>query len=227
LQPAAETEVRELRTYWPVSRRSMVYTWRYLRRPVKDGPRDVLNIEATVEHSARQGFFLQSVYERRENNYAHLIMLVDQGGSMMPFHRFTRDLVDTAGNESSLERVDIAYFHNVPPANVFRNPHLTEQLPLDELLAGGSTDSSILVVSDAGAARGYRNINRIRATTDFLVNIKSLTTLIAWLNPMPKPRWSGTSAQFIERLVPMFPMDDDGFSNAVDVLRGQPAHARR
>jgi uncharacterized protein with von Willebrand factor type A (vWA) domain len=205
----------------------MVYTWRYLRRPVKDGPRDMLNVAATVERTAHQGFLLQSVYDRRESNHAHLVLLVDQGGSMVPFHRFTRDLVETATTESTLRQVDVAYFHNLPPERVFRDPHLTESLPLAAVLGGCSPDSSILVVSDGGAARGYRNMDRIRTTTEVLVGIKRLTTLIAWLNPMPQSRWAGTSAQFIARLVPMFQMDPDGFSNAVDVLRGQPLHPHR
>jgi hypothetical protein len=205
----------------------MAYTWRYLRRPVKDGPRDVLDIEATVERSARQGFFLHPVYDRRETNYAHLVLLIDQGGSMVPFHRFTRDLVDTAGGESTIQRVDVAYFHNVPPPSVFRDPHLAEPLSLEKALAECTPDSSVLVVSDAGAARGYRSMDRIRATTEFLVKLRRRTTLIAWLNPMPQPRWASTSAQFIARLVAMFQMDPDGFGNAVDVLRGQPLHSHR
>ncbi len=217
----------ELRAYWPVSRRSMAYIWRYLRRPVKDGPRDVLNIKATVECAARQGFFLDSVYDRRETNHAHLVLLIDQGGSMVPFHRFTRDLIDTADEESSIQQVDMAYFHNVALPSVFRDPHLTEPVSLDQVLAECTANSSVLVVSDAGAARGYRSMDRIRATTEFLVKLRRRTTLIAWLNPMPKPRWASTSAQFIARLVDMFQMDPDGFSNAVDVLRDQPLRAHR
>jgi uncharacterized protein with von Willebrand factor type A (vWA) domain len=100
-QPQLSEGGDELRAYWPVSRRSMVYTWRYLRRPVKDGPRNVLDLAATVERAARRGLFLEAVYERRETNHAHLVLLIDQGGSMVPFHRFTRDLVETACEESN------------------------------------------------------------------------------------------------------------------------------
>jgi uncharacterized protein with von Willebrand factor type A (vWA) domain len=205
----------------------MVYTWRYLRRPVKDGPRDVLNIDVTVEQTARQGFFLNPAYERRESNHAHLVMMVDQGGSMIPFHRFTRHLVETACEESTIRQVDVMYFHNVPPPSVFRDPYLTEPLVLEQALEDCTPDSSVLLVSDAGAARGYRSMTRIRATTEFLVRLKQRTNLIAWLNPMPQARWRSTSAQFIRRLVPMFQMDRDGFSNAIDVLRGQPLHLQR
>ncbi len=223
--PAAPMDAgAELRAYWPVSRRSMIYTWRYLRRPVKDGPQDVLDVAATVERTARQGFFLQPVYNRRESNHAHLVLLLDQGGSMVPFHRFTRDLVLTACEDSGIQQVDVAYFHNVPPEHVFLDPHLTEPLPFAEVLSGCTPDSSVLVVSDAGAARGYRSMERVRAVTEALVGIKQATSLIAWLNPMPRSRWAGTSAQFI--MAPMFQMDPDGFSNAVDVLRGQPLHPR-
>ncbi len=226
--PPGETGL-ELRAYWPLSRRSMVYAWRYLRRPVKDGPRDLLDVAATVEQTARQGFFLQGVYDRRPRNYAHLILLVDQGGSMVPFHRFTRDLVETARDEqaSQIRQVEVAYFQNVPPPRVFRDPHLTESQLLERLLAGVTSDTSVLVVSDAGAARGYRSTTRIRATAEFLVQIKQRTALIAWLNPMPQSRWASTSAQFIARLAHMFQMDRDGFDNAIDALRGQRPHARR
>jgi hypothetical protein len=50
------------------------------------------------------------------------------------------------------------------------------------------------------------------------------TPLIAWLNPMPRERWAGSSAQVIANLLHghMFQMDPDGFSNAIDVVRGQP-----
>jgi uncharacterized protein with von Willebrand factor type A (vWA) domain len=226
-QPQLPEAGEELRAYWPVSRRSMIYTWRYLRRPVKDGPRNVLNLAATVEQTARRGLFLEPVYERLETNRAHLVLLLDQGGSMVPFHRFTRDLSETACEEGPIGQVDVAYFRNVPTGSLYRDPHLTEPLALDDALAGCSPDSSILLVGDAGAARGYRNLQRVRASTKLLVDLKRMTTLIAWLNPMPRHRWSGTSAELIAHLVPMFQMDPDGFSNAVDVLRGQPLHSHR
>jgi uncharacterized protein with von Willebrand factor type A (vWA) domain len=214
----------ELRAYWPVSRRSMIYTWRYLRRPIKDGPRTLLDVTATIERAARQGFFLQPVFNRRESNRAHLVLFVDQGGSMVPFHRFTRDLVETACDDSGIQQVDVFYFNNAPPKHVFLDPHMTEPLLLADALAGCTPDSSVLLVSDAGAARGYRSMERVRAVAEALVRVKRVTSLIAWLNPMPRSRWPGTSAQFIARLIPMYQMDPDGFSNAVDALRGQPLH---
>jgi hypothetical protein len=209
---------------WPISRRFMAYAWRQLRRPALDGPEDVLDVQATVARASRLGFFLAPVYRRREHNHAHLVLLLDQDGSMVPFHRFGRDLVETARYESTLQQVDVLYFHNVPAESVWSDPHLTDLMPWDRVAAQCSGDSGVLIVSDAGAARGHRRLDRIRATTGFLSQVRRQTALVAWLNPMPGNRWPGTSAQIIAGLVPMFPMDPDGLVQAIDVLRGLRTH---
>jgi uncharacterized protein with von Willebrand factor type A (vWA) domain len=199
----------------------MAYAWRSLRRPVPYGPADVLDVQATVEQVARQGFYLSPVYRRGLRNAAHLVLLIDQGGSMVPFHRFTRDLAETARAERGfLREPEVFYFHNVAPAGVCRDAHLTSPVPWAEASAYLSSLTGVLVVSDAGAARGYRRLPRVRATTELLSRLRRRTPLVAWLNPMPQQRWPGTSAQMIGGLVPMFPMDPAGLSHALEVLRG-------
>jgi uncharacterized protein with von Willebrand factor type A (vWA) domain len=204
----------------PVSRRSMAYLWRHLRRPVKDGPCDRLNLVATVERAARQGFFDRPVLERRYRDHGRLLLLVDQGGSMVPFHRLNRDLVETLA-DAGIGQVDIGYFNNVPADQVYADPHRSRPIELAQRLTDCDPESGVLIVSDAGAARGGREQSRFRATVRMLVNIKRHTTRVGWLNPVPAPRWPGSTAQLIAAVVPMFPLDEDGFAQAVDVLRGQ------
>jgi uncharacterized protein len=211
----------EFQNYWQLSRRYMVYSWRYLRFPVADGAEDVLDISATVEQVAKQGFFLKPVYQRRESNHAHLLLLIDQEGSMAPFHRFTRDLVETAKDEGGIERVDVGYFHNIPADSVYQDSHLTEPVVLEDLLASCDSETRVLIVSDGGAARGYRRMERVRAITDVIFDIKQHTSLIAWLNPMPKERWSNSSAQILSYIVPMYQMNQEGFSQAINTVQGQ------
>lgn len=222
LTPTDIEDLPELQTYWPILRRSMAYAWRYLRRPRPDGPPDVLDIPSTVDQVAKAGFFLAPVYHRREINHARLLLLIDQNGSMTPFHRFSRDLVETAQSGGSLTSVDVYYFHNVPTTHVYRDPHLTQPVKLREIWALCDTDTSVLIFSDAGAARGRPFIERVRATTEFLVPLQQRTALIGWLNPMPIDRWEGSSAEMIAYLVSMEQMDNDGFSNLIEIIRGQP-----
>ncbi|BAZ16808.1 hypothetical protein NIES4071_86860 [Calothrix sp. NIES-4071] len=207
----------EFQNYWLISRRYMVYTWRYLRRPVANGAEDLLDIPATVEQVANQGFFLKPVYRRRETNLAHLLLLIDQEGSMTPFHRFTRDLVETAKYESDITQVDVGYFHNIPAEKLYQDPYLTEPVDFANLLSQCDSETRVLIVSDAGAARGYRRMQRVREITDVIFDIKQHTNLIAWLNPMPQERWSNTSAQILSYIVPMFPMNQEGLSQAINV----------
>jgi len=50
--------------------------------------------------------------------------------------------------------------------------------------------------------------------------VRGSTLHIAWLNPMPKERWLGTSADVISYLVPMFEINANGFRGAINFLQG-------
>ncbi len=214
-----QTEDRDFKAYYPISRRYMVYSWRYLRRMIADGREDVLDVEGTIAEVCEQGFFLEPKYSRRERNHADLLLLIDQEGSMTPFHRFTRDLVETAQYESNIHQVRVRYFHNVPAEHIYQDPYLTEKELLASILAECDGNTSVLIVSDGGAARGDRRSERFSATAEVLWHIKQHTKLIAWLNPIPRERWQGSTVQFIERLIPMYPLDPHGLNQAIAEIR--------
>jgi uncharacterized protein with von Willebrand factor type A (vWA) domain len=220
--PAEIENPSELQSYWPVSRRSMSYNWRYLRRPVEEGPAEIIDVDATVQKTAQQGFYLEPVMRQQDYNRAQLLLFIDQNGSMMPLHQFTREIVETALYESGLPegQVAVCYFQNVPADCVYQDVFLTQPVELNAVLAACDNNTSVLIVSDAGAARGHRRSERLRATIRFLMRVQRVTQLCAWLNPIPAERWKDSSAEMIANLVPMFQMDDDGLSNAIDVVRG-------
>ncbi len=210
-----------LKTDFPLTRRSMIYHWQYLNLPIKDGIKDIFNIDKTIEQSAQQGFFLYPIYTYRETNHAHLLLLIDNLGSMTPFHCLTRELVKTANYESTLQNLDIYYFHNVPTTSIYLDPYLIKPVLLTKVLEKCHRETSVLIISDGGAARGYRTLKRIQATTKFLLELREKTNYIAWLNPMPKNRWQKTSAQFIADRVSMYPINNQGMSNAIDTILGK------
>jgi uncharacterized protein with von Willebrand factor type A (vWA) domain len=148
-----------------------------------------------------------------------LLILVDQEGSMTPFHHFSKDLVETAQYESSIEKVDVVYFHNLPAEYIYQNRFLTNKVALETVLSQCDSETRVLIVSDGGAARGYRRRERISATTEVIWEIQQHTNLIAWLNPVPQPRWNSTSAKIISHLVPMFPMNQEGLIQAIAILQ--------
>jgi len=228
-----EGEGSELQQDFPISRRYMAYSWRRLRRLIPLGVLDVLDVEATVSAVAKQGFYLKPIYRQREINRTHLLLFVDREGSMIPFHRFVRNLVDAALEESGIEQVNVFYFRNVFEDSVFCDEYLTKFIALKPIettqavLADCDRDTIVMIVSDAGAARGHDSFERFHASTEFLFALRQEVDTIIWLNPLPQERWRNTSAAKIAYFVPMYPLDPEGLGAAIDLARGQTTSRQR
>jgi uncharacterized protein with von Willebrand factor type A (vWA) domain len=208
--------------YFPVTCRQIKQSWRHLRRPIREGPPVELNVEATVKEIGRKGMLLEPVLEPRRTNHAELLLLIDQGGSMTPFHLLSRRLQETIFRGGHLEKVGIYYFHNCPTEYLYHDPAHNEFERIEEVLNSRySQQAGVLVFSDAGAARGGINNERIELTKIFLDLFKRRFRYIAWLNPLPHSRWTGTTAGVVKQSVPMFDLSRRGLDNAISVLRGR------
>jgi hypothetical protein len=105
---------------------------------------------------------------------------------------------------------------------VYRDPSLLEPYPLPEVLKTTTTSTAVVLLSDAGAAHRRYEILRLLDTIAFLKALRSHTSRIVWINPMPAKYWTFSTAEQIARHIPMFALDKPGMSRAVNVLRGQP-----
>jgi uncharacterized protein with von Willebrand factor type A (vWA) domain len=206
----------------PVTARQISQAWRRYRRMGRRGQRIEYDADATVARLYRDGILLEPVLVPRRTNQATLLILEDIGGSMTPFRYVTSSIVE-GSRHVGLARVDVRYFHNVPRDVVFGSRDQRVTIPIDEAAAPFAS-GSILIYSDAGAARGGYNTGRVSQTAQMLAALRRHTTSIAWLNPVPRERWPGTTAEAIcdlEGFVPMFPLDRAGLTDAVNVLRGR------
>ena len=205
----------------PVTRRQVKTAWRYFRRMQRTGTPTELDVAATVERAYRQGVFLRPVLIPRRVNLARLLILVDEGGSMVPFRRVTEPLLETA-RHSGLALVSIFFFHDVAGRNVFRDALMNEPVSLREAVEPFD-GAGILVLSDAGAARGQLDARRVKQSARFVSNLRQASPNIAWINPVPRVRWAGTTAEEVRRecAVPMFPLEREGLYAAVERLRGR------
>lgn len=207
--------------YFPVTRRQMKQSWRYLRRPVREGLPVELDVEATVNQIGRQGILLEPILVPLRVNRTELLLLIDQDGSMVPFHALSHRLAETAVRGGRLGKADIYYFHNCPMDYLYHDSYHQEAEAIAQILPRLPQRTAVLVFSDAGAARGGYSEERIELTEKFLTQLKQRVRYIAWLNPMPKKRWLGTTAGEIACLVPMFEMTRRGLQDAIAVLRGR------
>jgi uncharacterized protein with von Willebrand factor type A (vWA) domain len=118
----------------------------------------------------------------------------------------------------------------IPPlteGTLMRDTALMSPVPADEVIARHGRGAAVVVISDAGAARGRYDLLRLLDTVAFLKGTKQWSRSLVWLNPLPNTAWSPSTAGELARHVPMFPMNQAGFYRAVNVLRGQPFDVER
>jgi hypothetical protein len=214
----AEAFVLSERPVIPV--RSLITAWRRFRRPLRAGPPVDLDVDATIAAKCRTGLVTEPVLVPARRNQVALTVLVDVSDSMLPWSGFPAVLIESLA-QGQLGAVALYYFANVPANPLFREFRLFRPMTLAAALAADS-DSSLLIVSDAGAVRNRYTPRRVRETADFLRAVRPHWSPVAWLNPMPRPRWHGSSAARIAGLpgVSMHELTEDGVVEAVDVLRG-------
>ncbi len=210
-----------LTEYFPVTKRQMKQCWRYLRRPVRQGVPTELDVEATVAKIGREGILLQPVLMPPRTNRTDLVLLIDQEGSMVPFHDLSRQLVETAQRGGRLRTTNVFYFHDYPDEYLYRHPAMLDAKPVSEVLEEVGERAAVLIVSDAGAARGNFDQERVDSTKAWIEQLQQSVRHYAWLNPMPSECWQQTSAGEIAHFVPMFEMSPQGMNAAISVLRGR------
>ena len=201
--------------YLPVSRRFIEQTIRSLRYKVKGAGKPALDVAATVKEAAIKGRFEN--WEMREEDAftTKWTLLLDHEGSMIAFESLQKALVEAAFNGTLPNEGDVFYFRNLPGNFLYLNAEHTESISLRTFAA--STRRNILIVSDAGAARGYLNEDRIQQTYTLLHRLRKHR--IAWLNPLPRERWKNTSADIISDFVHMFETGDDNGDNLGNIVR--------
>lgn len=225
-----------MRDFLPIAQRELQQRWRSLRRMVRSGPLTELDEERTVRQAAREGYLVKPVLRARRTNQSALLLLLDQKGSMIPFHFLCRALAETATAAGSFGQVGVYHFHNTaPPAAttetepggghyrehlLYTTPFCVETQAVSAIMGEfKAVRPDVLIFSDAGAARKSWNGPRIEETALLLFQLQALgAEQFVWLNPLPQSRWPKTSAAAIAKFIPMFPLDHSGFGQAVQIL---------
>lgn len=215
----------------PITQRQMQQSLRRLCRRVREGVADELDVKATVNEIAVKGILSNLVLKASRVNRAELILLIDREGSMIPFHIASNHLVEIALHSSgfSKNKVKVYYFHNYPNKSELYLNHTNknDKILLNEIINNIHPHyTSVLIFSDSGAARKKEKKptdveRREKLTKDFIEQLKSKLNYIVWINPIPKERWKGTSAEFVSQLIPMFEFNHQELEKSMKVLQGK------
>ncbi len=201
-----------------------------LRRMTPAGPRDQLDIDASIHETVRQGGEIELVFERREIDKLKLFIFLDNGGwSMTPYVRLTRTLFNYARGQ--FKDVRFFYFHNCVYDVVYEDPMRYEKPVKVEDLFRRDPDTRVIIVGDASMSP--YELTHPRGAIDYatpqsnsglawLRRIKENFCHTVWINPIAEDEWNVSYGTFtlnmIREQIPMFEMSVRGLEGAVKEL---------
>lgn len=208
--------------------RNLKVALRRLRKFARDGAQDELDLEATIQATAQQGWLDVQMRPER-HNAVKVLVFFDVGGSMDPYIEMTERLFSAA--RSVFKTMEYFYFHNCPYEAVWKNNlrRKMEVKPTWDILHKYGSDYKVIFVGDAAMAPyeithpggSVEHFNE-EAGGAWLRRIVEAYPHTIWLNPQPKPWWSHTfSIQLIQEIIGperMFPLTLSGVDQAMKEL---------
>ena len=198
-----------------------------LRNMIPTGPKDRINIDATLYQTVKNGGEIEIVFDQSLKDRLKVILAIDNGGwSMDPHIPVVQTLFDYAG--SQFKDLQTYFFHNTIYDNIWKDPgrfHLPHRI---EDFARMDPETRLIIVGDASMAPyelmmtdGSIHIEE-RSTIPSIERLKFLSKIFPhtiWLNPIPEYRWGYTrTIEMIRSIFPMFELSLDGLEKAVAQL---------
>jgi hypothetical protein len=178
--------------------RQMQIALRRLRRFARQGAAEELDIDGTINSTARQGMLdIQLVPERR--NRVKVLMLFDVGGSMDPYIEQCEKLFSAA--KSEFKTLEFFYFHNCLYDYVWKDNIRRSGTRMNtwDLLHTYGKDYRVIFVGDASMAPyelmsdgGSVEYMNEEAGVVWLKRIRQHFGKTAWLNPEDERYWNYT-----------------------------------
>src|SRR5262245_22133263 len=128
MQVAAERRFREYRNDELLDVRQIDVALRLLRELGREGAPEELDLEETIDKTARNAGDLDVIMRPPRRNRAKLVLLMDVGGSMDPYARLVSRLFTAASRAGRFARFRSYYFHNCVYENVYEDARFYNSL---------------------------------------------------------------------------------------------------
>jgi uncharacterized protein with von Willebrand factor type A (vWA) domain len=222
-------EYRNLDDRRELGTRNLKMALRRLRRFAREGAADQLDLDATIEATARNAGWLDLKMVPERRNAVKVLLLLDIGGSMDDHVRVCEELFSAARSE--FKHLKSWYFHNFLYEHLWqdnRRRHAARTTTL-ELLRTFNADYRVVIVGDAtmspheivqpgGSVEHWND----ESGAAWMQRLTAHFPRLVWLNPEPEERWEWTpSVGMVRTLVGrrMFPLTLEGLDRAMRALR--------
>lgn len=226
---------RELRKDLVLDTRQMGTALRRLRRLNRKGELEELDIDETVDATARNCGDLEIVMRPPRKNDVRVLLLLDVGGSMDPHAELSSRLFSAAHQHGGFKEFRPYYFHNCVYSKVYEDAAFSKPVAIDELLRTLGPNWYLIFVGDAWMHPGELHMNSssfwsMDAAPSGLRCLAKLADHFpraAWLNPEPPRLWEAPTIYEIGRLFAMFSLTLAGLDEMVQHMRMPASPARR
>jgi len=198
-----------------------------LRQLKREGLIEELDIEQTIDKTAKEGGEIELVFSRSRENSIRLLLLMDTGGSMAPYADLCDRLFSAATQVEHFKDFQHFTFHNCIYQDVYQDMWNAKAMPTEKLFANFHRGYKVILVGDARMAYSelfdkygcidYYYSNEI-AGIEWLRRIGDNYPHVVWLNPTPKEYWRHPTVDAIGKLFPMYELTLDGLKDAVKAL---------
>lgn len=226
-------EFKNLDSTRELGTRNIKIALRRLRRFAREGAAEELDLDATIDGTARQGWL--DIHMRPErHNAVKLLLFLDIGGSMDPYVKLCEELFSAATSE--FKNLEFFYFHNCPYEGVWKDNRrrFTERTPTWDVLHKYGHDYKLVFVGDASMSPyeithpggSVEHFNEEAGAT-WMQRFTNTYPASIWLNPVKREHWGySQSTQVLRQLMNdrMYPLTLDGLDEAMRELSRKVGH---
>ena len=227
LKVADERRYRDYSADGPITESTMMEALKYLRNMVPHGPRDRVDIDATIVNTMKNAGEIEIIFRQSLKDRLKVALAIDNGGiSMDPYVGIVKKLFDHAN--SFFKDIKVYYFHNTIYDSLWTDPERRRNRVSINDFIKQDPETRLIIVGDASMSPyellyrgGIISIEK-RNEAPGLFYLKQLQKSFkhtAWLNPVPDYLWEYTnSIGIINEIFPMFDISLAGLEKAVSHL---------
>ncbi|HKU88697.1 MAG TPA: VWA domain-containing protein [Steroidobacteraceae bacterium] len=209
--------------------RNIKMALRRLRRFAREGAPEELDLDGTIQSTARNAGILDLRMQAERRNAVKLLLLLDVGGSMDPHVRQCEELFSAARAE--FKHLEYFYFHNFLYERLWKDNRrrfdaITDTRALFRtfhhdyhvVFVGDATMSPYEIEQPGGSVEHWNE----ESGRTWMLRFASHFPRLVWLNPEPEDRWKWTASIGITRELiggRMFALTIDGIDGAMYELR--------
>ncbi len=218
IQIAEKRAFKNYRDDVALDTRSMKTALSYIRQVVREGPKDSLDVDGTIDATCRNAGELEFIWERAKKKRIKLMLLMDAGGTMNPHTELVSRLFSAA--KDIVKDLQFYYFHNCIYQELYTDISQMIAVPTRKILDQTNRNYKVILVGDAYMAPSelmspngaidywYRND---RPGIEWLMDVRKRFRKAVWLNPEPSAWWASVpSTRIIQKIFPMYELTLEG-----------------